>query len=212
MNHPASDINTPYSTNPTAKNALEKYANNKVIPNQLREEILCALAYYPELIDTHIEFRFSNRIRNSVMLAQPRLSTMWKPKAERGYVIKMNTRFRLGGDHLKIETLPRDVLIGWVGHELGHVMDYLHRNAFEMLKFGIGYSFSRKYIMGAERAADTYAVEHGLASKIIAAKNFILDHAKIPKRYKAKIRRLYLSPDDIMLLVEEAETHPSGSL
>ncbi|HEV7347045.1 hypothetical protein [Telluribacter sp.] len=187
------------------ENELNIYAKNKEIPEQLRYVILLSLSYYPELLEVPIDFVFSRGIRNSVMLAQPRIGTMHKVRSERSYVIRMNRWLRLGGEQIKIETLPQDVLIGWIGHELGHIMDYLHRSTLDMVKFGIGYSLSRKYIMEAERAADTFAVERGLASKLIATKNFILDHAKISKKYKRKIRRLYLSPDDIMLLVEEAE-------
>ncbi|GAB3173957.1 M48 family metalloprotease [Telluribacter humicola] len=210
------DSTTPHSSTPNEQDesALAKYEKNKLIPDSLRKVILQSLSYYPELLDTEIDFVFSNSIHNSVMLAQPKLSTMFRPKSQRGYIIIMNRRFRLGGERLKLESLHEDVLIGWIGHELGHVMDYLHRSTLEMMKFGIGYTTSKKYIKRAERAADTYAVQHGLASKIIATKNFILDHARISKRYKAKIRRLYLSPDDIIELVQEAEAtrEESGGL
>jgi hypothetical protein len=183
----------------------DEFSRNKRMPASMRTVILYALSYFPALKDTPIDFVFSSRIRNSVMLAQPRLSSLLGSRGRRSYVIRMNRRFRLGGERLQLETLPTDVLIGWIGHELGHIMDYLPRSTVDMIRFGIGYSFSRKYIMAAERAADTYAVQQGLAGKIITTKNFILDHASIPPRYKQKIRRLYLSPDDIMELVATAE-------
>jgi len=74
-----------------------------------------------------------------------------------------------------------------------------------MMRFGIGYLFSSKYIKQAERVADTYAVNHGLGSYIVKTKHFILNHANLSEKYKSKIARLYLSPDDIMEQVKKLE-------
>lgn len=190
----------------SSTSTLERFGNNKVIPDLLREEILLALAYYPELLHTHIEFVvLSPSIKKSIMQAQPLVSTLFKPKAERGYVIRISRYFQGDFQPLPIETIPQNILIGWIGHELGHVMDYLDRSVWSMARYGLGYLFSRRYLRQAERTADLHAISHGLGEKIIATKNFILDHAHLPERYKAKIRRLYLSPEETVLLVEEYE-------
>jgi len=186
---------------------LERFGKNKVIPDLLKDEILLSLSYYPELLETSIEFRIlSPNIKKSVMLAQPIVNTLFKPKAERGYVVKISRNFKGDDRPLPIEQIPQDVLIGWIGHELGHVMDYLNRSVWEMMQFGVGYFFSSRYFMQAERAADLFAISHGLGDKIVATKNFILDHAHLPERYKKKIRRLYLSPEETLRLIEEYKT------
>lgn len=165
-----------------------------------------ALSYYPELLHTHIEFVIlSPSIKKSIMQAQPLISTLFKPKARRGYVIKISRYFKGDLQPIPIETIPRNILVGWVGHELGHIMDYLNRSVWSMVRYGLGYLLSRRYLMQAERAADLHAISHGLGEKIVGTKNFILDHAHLPERYKAKIRRLYLSPEETLLLVEEYE-------
>ena len=41
---------------------------------------------------------------------------------------------------------------------------------------------------------------------ILATKDFILNHASISEVYKDRIKRLYLSPEEIMVLVEDLET------
>lgn len=183
---------------------LDRFGRNKVIPKLLREEILLSLSFYPELLATSVKFTIIDpAIRSSVMQAQPELKTMFNGKGQRGYVIRISRYFRGDDVSLPIEDIPQNILIGWIGHELGHVMDYLDRNALKMARFGIGYSFSRKYLMQAERRADLFAISHGLGGNIVATKNFILDHAHLPERYKAKIRRLYLSPEETMLLIAE---------
>ncbi len=185
---------------------LDRFGTNKVIPDLLREEILLALSYYPELLPTHIEFVIlSPSIKKSIMQAQPLVPTLFRPKARRGYVIKISRCFKGDVQPLPIETIPQNILIGWVGHELGHIMDYLDRSVWSMARYGLGYLLSRRYFMQAERAADLHAISHGLGQKIIATKNFILDHAHLPEHYKEKIRRLYLSPEETVLLVEEYE-------
>ncbi|MPR32669.1 hypothetical protein [Salmonirosea aquatica] len=185
---------------------LVRFGNKKIIPDLLREEILLALSYYPELLHTHIEFVIlSPSIKKSIMQAQPLISTLFRTRAERGYVIKISRYFQGDSHLLPIETIPQNILIGWVGHELGHIMDYLDRSVWSMARYGLGYLFSRRYLMQAERTADLHAISHGLGEKIIATKNFILDHAHLPERYKEKIRRLYVSPEETVLLVEEYE-------
>ena len=182
--------------------AIEKYSENKIIPDPFRHEILTALSFYPELQHTCIRFTFKDNIRKSFMQAQPVLSSMFNPIGKREYVINMSRYFKIGREKIYIEDVPSEVIIGWVGHELGHIMDYKDRSLWSMIKFGIGYLFSRPYLMEAERVADTYAIQHGLAEYIIETKNFILNHAQLPEKYKAKIRKFYMPPEEVMLMIE----------
>ena len=69
--------------------------------------------------------------------------------------------------------------------------------------FGLKYLYFPKFIREAERAADTFAVSHGMGKYILVTKDFILNHAHISAKYKARIKRLYLSPEEIMLLINE---------
>jgi hypothetical protein len=96
-------------------------------------------------------------------------------------------------------------MIGWIGHELGHIMDYESRTNKGMVAFGYNYLRSGTYVKKVEVIADTYAVNHGLGRYIIATKRFILDNAELPQAYKDKIARLYLSPDDIVEQVRKLE-------
>src|SRR5690625_4767656 len=96
-------------------------------------------------------------------------------------------------------------MIGWLGHELGHVMDYRSRSGFGMMIFGLRYLYSKNYLKEAERRADSFAIRHGMGNYIIATKNFILNHSDISEKYKDRIRRLYLSPEEIMEMVNTME-------
>lgn len=187
------------------KENLNYFSRNKIIPEDIVRAAIKALSFYPELVNIKIEFRFSENIRKSVMQAQPLYLTMYKPRKKRSYLIKISRYFFLKGKKMHLHDLPEDVLVGWLGHELGHIMDYKRRDAWSMILFGIGYITSKSFIMSAERFADTYAVNHGLGDYILATKNFILHQAGMPKEYIHKINKLYLPPEEIIEMIEEKE-------
>ncbi len=181
------------------------FGDNKTIPPVLEKNVLKALSYYPELKETDIRIVFAQNLKGTAMAARPVVGSLLRKRKNRAYRILISPTFRLPKAIDPIRQIPDSVMIGWIGHELGHIMDYEERSSLGVIRFGFGYVFSKKYIRKAERIADTYAVERGMAGYIIATKNFILGHAELPQAYKDKIARLYLSPDDIVELVTELE-------
>lgn len=177
--------------------------NNKIIPPSILEEVTIALFHYPELNDTPIEFKFKDKIKKSFMLAQPKVFSLLKNRKNRAYIILISEKFTIEEEEFAVSELPTDVLIGWIGHELGHIMDYRERSSMNLIGFGIRYWLSSRFIKSAERAADTFAVNKGMSNYILATKDFILNHAHLSEVYKARIKRLYLSPEEILLLVDE---------
>ena len=198
-NELATETQTHFNSNQN----LEKFATNKVIPNEIRELTLEALSYFPDLINTKIDFQFKNNIHGSVMQAQPKVGSLFMhSKENRAYKIKISRNLFLEDNPIPIEQLPDDVLLGWIGHELGHIQDYIERGSMNLLGFGVKYYLSNSFVTKAEIAADSYAVAHGLGEKIIATKNFVLNHDQIPLTYKQKIEALYLSPGEILSMVD----------
>jgi hypothetical protein len=189
---------------------LEVFGTNKKIPAIIRANVLKALSHYPELKTTRIRFVFKKRIRKSVMQAQPVFGSLLNNRRHRAYQINISAVFRLTHTITPIHQLPDEIMIGWIGHELGHIMDYESRTNGGMVAFGYNYLASGAYVRQVEEIADTYAVNHGLGKYIIATKRFILDHAELPQAYKDKISRLYLSPDDIVEQVRKLEERQSG--
>ena len=184
---------------------LLSFGHNKQIPPVIKQQALKSLSFYPELKNAAIRFNFKENIRSSVMQAQPVFSTLLRKRKNRRYRINISTHFKLSSCDLPITEIPEEVMVGWIVHELGHIMDYEHRTNAQIVLFGTRYLFSPEYVKEAERIADTYAVEHGSGKFILATKRFILDHTEIPQEYKNKIKRLYLSPDIIVDLVKKLE-------
>ena len=179
--------------------------DNKIIPQSIEAEVLIALTYYPELKDTPIEFRFKDNIRKATMQAQPTYKSFFTSRENRSYIILISRKIQIEDEKFTVADIPKDVLIGWIGHELGHIMDYRGRSKVGMLIFGLKYLFSGTHIKEVERAADTFAINHGMGEYILRTKNFILDNASFSERYKAKLRRLYMSPEEVMHLIQEQQ-------
>lgn len=175
----------------------------KTFPKEIAREVKYALSYYPELKEISITFKFKDNIKKSFMLAQPKISGFFNQKEECGYNIFISRRVTIEGEEFSVIEVPEPVLIGWLGHELGHIMDYLNRSNLEMIGFGLRYISSKNFIRKAERAADTYAINHGMSDYILETKNFILNHSRLSERYKSRIRNLYLSPEETLDLINE---------
>lgn len=176
---------------------------NKIIPEQIKEEAIKALSFYPELWNTPIEFKFKENIKKSTMQAQPRFASFFKSRENREYLILISKKIQIEDEEFTMGDIPSDVKVGWLGHELGHIMDYRDRTNVGLIILGIRYLFSQKSIRKIERTADTYAIKHGMGDYIVKTKNFILDHAHISEKYKSRIRRLYISPEEVMELINE---------
>lgn len=136
------------------------------------------------------------------MLAQPTFGSIFRKKEKRGYKILISEKFKITGKEFKTTEVPSDIMIGWIGHELGHVMDYQERSGLNLINFGMRYVLLKEHVKNAERAADSFAVAQGMADYIIKTKRFILDNADIDEGYKNRIKEFYLSPEEIMEMVK----------
>ena len=181
------------------------YQQNKIIPKSIAAEAKKALSFYPNLKDVEIEFQFKKNTSKSFMQAQPDFNDVFTGKKGRSYNIFISSPFNIEGQEFTIDDVPSDVIIGWLGHELGHIVDYRNRSTAAMAIFGLKYITSKNYIKKAERAADVYAINHGMSDYILKTKNFIINNSELSDAYKKRIARLYLSPEEIMVLVNEYE-------
>jgi hypothetical protein len=184
---------------------LKAFGSNKTIPSIIEKNVLTALSFYPELKHVPIQFVFKRRIKSSVMQAQPVFNTLLRARRNRAYRINISALFTLTHTAVPIHQMPDDIMIGWIGHELGHIMDYETRSNAGLVGFGLGYISSASYVKKVEQIADQFAVNHGLGNYLVKTKRFILDHAELPQAYKDKIARLYVSPEEIMEQVRKLE-------
>ena len=108
-----------------------------------------------------------------------------------------------GAKNLKIEDLPEAVLRGWFAHELGHLSDYIKRRNIAMLWLGAKYVFSSSAKRKVEYEADYNAVAKNFEEEVSLMKEFILEHKDIPISYKDRIKRFYVTTEEIQIYSEE---------
>ena len=169
----------------------------------LRRWFAETLAAYPELLPHPVYLR-KLPTRYSTMRAQPVLNRYFWRRATRHYRVDFSSHLEVT-EHVRVRELPREVIVGWFAHELGHLVDYLHRPWRGMVAFGLGYALWSRYMREAERRADTIAVDHGFGSEIIATKQYLMDHATLPAHYKKRLQKYYLSADEIEGLITAYE-------
>jgi hypothetical protein len=184
-------------------NANGQNVENKTIPAELSDEITQALSYFPELDNYSIDFVYKKRLKNCVMQAQPKIKTLFAKKEKRHYKVLISKNLVMIDTSMVVNQLPNEILVGWFAHELGHIMDYKERTAFNMIGFGFKYLTSTSFLKRSERKADALAVKQGMAGHLIKTKKYVLFKSKFTKEYKAKIKDLYPSPEDIVALAEE---------
>jgi len=170
---------------------------NKKYPSKLKTEVERALAFYPELDEVAIEFRWGVFTQHSFMLAQPKIPTLFRSKANREYQIIMRKKFFLKNSRVPNGRIPSDVIVGWLGHELGHVLDYKHRSSWNLIRFGVLYYFSKSFLKKAEITADRNAVEHGLIKELLLSKEFGRSPKFFTWKYINKLNELYPSIDRV---------------
>jgi hypothetical protein len=143
-------------------------------------------------------------LKKYTMRALPGLNMAFFYRATRHYRVQVSNHLQLR-KYIQMEELPKKVLMGWYAHELGHIMDYQNRSALNMIGFLFRYLLIPNYRMGAERRADIFAIDHGFGEELMATKRFILEQSKLPKKYKKRIKRYYLSPTELEEILQEKE-------
>lgn len=142
---------------------------------------------------------------NTTMRAQPVLNSHFWSRKKRHYRIDVSNHAQLE-QHIPVQELPLEVLIGWFAHELGHIRDYQDRGPLSMLQFGAGYLLMPTFRSEAERQADLFAIERGFAPHLLATKKYILEQSSLPDAYKKRIQKFYMSPDEIVTFLDEKQS------
>lgn len=185
---------------------IMKNDNHQIIFQNVESPILKqwfseTLEEYPELLPHPIYLR-KLPMQYSTMRAQPVINMAFFRRHSRHYRVDFSNHLDVT-NHIRIRKLPREVVVGWFAHELGHIVDYLNRPLRGMIAFGLGYALWSRYMREAERRADEIAVNHGFGAEIVATKTYLMDHATLPEHYKNRLRKHYLSADEIEALINE---------
>ena len=161
------------------------------------------LVRFPELAGHTIRFE-RVALPGYTMRAQPVFNRYIFRRRPRHYRVQLSNHGKISR-YVRPRELPREVVVGWFAHELGHIVDYHRRSLAGLLWFVIGYILFPTHRAGAERRADLFAIDRGFGDELMATKLYILEQSSLPDRYKRRIEKYYMSPDELELLLQDKE-------
>jgi len=171
-----------------------EFGHKKITPPEIELECLAALSFYPELKNTDIEFRFGNL--NFTMISQPKFRSILFDRTRRQYVIIIQKE-GLSKNSIDWRELSFNAMVGWIGHELGHVLHYSHKSSGGILFVGLKYvvpGFRRKM----ERFTDQLAIQHHLGYALYEGVDYTLNSSQASEHYKQSQEKFYLNPEEIL--------------
>jgi hypothetical protein len=171
----------------------KEYGKNKIIPPEIELECLTALSYFPELKNTSIVFKFGKPV--STMVSRPRLSSTFKRNEEREYQVLIR-KVGSSKNGLELDELSFNSLVGWIAHELSHIVHYDHKGFAGVLLMGIKYAlpgFRRRM----ERFTDQLVIKHNLGYALYEGTDYSINYSTASQKYKKNLIKFYLSPAEI---------------
>jgi hypothetical protein len=144
--------------------------NHKKMPPEYEKQILIALSYFPELVNTRIEFRFKHI--NTSFSSRPALTSVLKRSSNRKYIITISDSSEAILTPLQLKNLDYNAQIGVLGHELSHAADFNGKTSFGLLRVAMG-NLSQKYLDRLEFKTDSLCIAHGLGYQLLAWSSFI---------------------------------------
>jgi len=180
----------------------EQFGGNKTFPAELELECLVALSFYPELKNTAIEFRFGKS--NFTMTSKPKFNSILMDKKRREYVVTIE---KLGSSKNNIEwsELTFNAIVGWIGHELGHIVHYSHKTNSGVVLIGVKYAFPG-YRKKMERFTDQIAIQHGLGYALYEGVDYTMNSSHATEHYKTCQQKYYLQPHEIIERIHSYQT------
>jgi len=180
----------------------DQFGGNKTFPADLELECLVALSFYPELKNTAIEFRFGKS--NFTMTSKPKFNFFLKDKQLRQYVVTIE---KLGSSRNNIEwsELSFNAMVGWIGHELAHIVHYSHKTNSGITFIGVKYAFPG-YRRKMERFTDQIAIRHDLGYALYEGVDYTMNRSHATAHYKKCQQKYYLQADEIIDRIHSKQT------
>ena len=176
---------------------MQRMGNKKELKTndkRIKTAFYLALSHYPELHQKKITLRLKSI--PSTMQAQPDASFLFKRRVKRGYHIFVNDNPEPTG--IDYRELSFNALVGWLGHELAHLIDYSSMKNRDLLSFVTAYVFDKREMRRTERQADRETIKRGLGVQLLDGAHFFHKSKKVSKKYRKKNKKYYLSEEEII--------------
>jgi hypothetical protein len=164
------------------------FSHNKTFHPKIKSAALVALSRYPELKNTKIEFLF--RKAAATMETRPKINLRVFTKTRTYQVFINNNQGK--SKALDIDSLSETLKIGWIAHELGHIIDYESRNALSLMAMGVFYVTVPSFKRNIEQSVDIITIRHGLGYEHCEGAEYLLYKSNATEKYKKNNVKYYL--------------------
>lgn len=173
--------------------------DTKINDEKLKLAYYVALRHYPELKDATLNLKLKSI--STTMQAQPKWTFIFRTKENRAYQILINRDNTINGMYYK--NLSFNSLVGWIGHELAHILDYSKKDNGEMIAFIADYVTSKDRMRKTETKADKETIRHGLGIQLLDGVTFFHNSKRISREYRERKKNYYLSPEEIVAEIKQ---------
>lgn len=162
----------------------------KNVPEEFEKQFAVVCQAFPELKNTDTKLVFKEI--PMTMQARP---DIWKLLVGRkSYLILINTSRKNNG--IVLQDVPFNGQLGVIAHECCHLLDYEHKNIWEIIITGVKYLLPGKR-ESYEKATDYLVVKKGFGLQLHTWANYVMDEAPVSEKYKETKSKYYLSPSII---------------
>lgn len=181
-----------------ASNYITNLSNKYTVPKEFELAIAVALAYYPELTDTKIKFKYQKI--STTLNARPTLtSLLFSKREDRIYILRINSSTK--DSVVKVSDVPFNAKIGLFAHEFSHFADYSKKSMFGVMGRGISYA-SKKSKASFEKEIDLKTIQRGLGWQLYDWSNFVLNDSNADVKYKEFKKETYMTPESILEVIK----------
>ena len=148
----------------------KEYGRKKIYPLFFEKQILIALSHYPELKNTPITFL--TRPNHSPGFTRVTWGGLFEPPHKRHFLIVISDSTEGVLRPLLFKNLPFNAQIGAIGHELGHVADFLSKTTLGIIRHAFS-NISTRYIDRFEYNTDAICIAHGLGYQLLEWSSYV---------------------------------------
>ena len=129
------------------------------------------------------------------MVSKPKLKSIFRSGNKREYQIIVR-KPGTSKNGLEWSELSFNSLIGWIAHELGHIVHYSNKTSGGVLFTGIKYAFPG-YRRRMERFTYNLVIQHDLGFALLEGTDYCINYSNAKPHYKRYLKKYYLSPIEI---------------
>ena len=170
---------------------------------RLKLAFYVALHRYPELHHTRITL--NHKAINSTMQAQPSPDFLLQRKSNRSYRIFVNNNPDLTG--INYEELSFNGLVGWIGHEFAHLIDYNTMKNRELIGFIAGYVFNKRKCVEPREMRTKKPSNEDLVFSFSMEWPFLKKTIRSQKNTARENKKNYLSEEEIIVDINRNCNH-----